>query len=258
MISFKRSGYSAPSVATSSLCTILSAVERAALFGLLTAASKRGYTNSATLFFNSWSTGAGSKGRLARFTACISFSCILMISCRASCPNRTAPSISSSGSSFAPASTIITASVVPAMERSNRVWLNCDSSGLMTSWSLMYPTRTAPTGPAKGISDIHKAAEAPTMPRISESFSWSADSTVITICTSLRYPLGKRGRRGRSARRQARIACSEARPSRLINPPGILPAAYIRSSTSTVKGKKSMPSRGSLLPTTVASMTVSP
>ena len=45
-------------------------------------------------------------------------------------------------------------------------------------------------------------------------------------------------------RRQVRIADSPGRPSRRKNEPGILPAAYMRSSTSTVSGKKSMPSRG--------------
>ncbi len=36
------------------------------------------------------------------------------------------------------------------------------------------------------------------------------------------------------------VAFSPARPSRLKNEPGILPAAYIRSSMSTVSGMKSM------------------
>jgi hypothetical protein len=62
---------------------------------------------------------------------------------------------------------------------------------------------------------------------------------------------------GRSVRRAVRIAVSEGRPSRRKNPPGILPAAYIRSSTSTVSGKKSMPSRGAEL-VVVASTCVSP
>ena len=39
------------------------------------------------------------------------------------------------------------------------------------------------------------------------------------------------------------MAWSVARPSRRKNEPGILPAAYIRSSMSTVRGKKSTPSR---------------
>ena len=39
--------------------------------------------------------------------------------------------------------------------------------------------------------------------------------------------------------RAVRVPFSPARPSRLKNEPGILPAAYIRSSTSTVSGRKS-------------------
>ncbi len=53
------------------------------------------------------------------------------------------------------------------------------------------------------------------------------------------------------------MAVSDGRPSRRKNPPGILPAAYIRSSTSMVSGKKSMPSRG-LAVVQVARIWVSP
>src|SRR5438067_7224334 len=53
------------------------------------------------------------------------------------------------------------------------------------------------------------------------------------------------------------MAVSLGRPSRRKNPPGIFPAAYIRSSTSTVSGKKSIPSRGLLL-VHVARICVSP
>ncbi|MCY1226189.1 hypothetical protein D9M72_384130 [compost metagenome] len=52
-------------------------------------------------------------------------------------------------------------------------------------------------------------------------------------------------------RRQARMASVDGRPSRRKNEPGMRPAAYIRSSTSTVSGKKSKPSRG-CLPAVVA------
>ncbi len=58
--------------------------------------------------------------------------------------------------------------------------------------------------------------------------------------------------------RAVRIARSVGRPSRLKNPPGIFPAAYMRSSTSTVSGKKSAPSRASVRPCAVPSTTVSP
>src|SRR4051794_9491513 len=58
--------------------------------------------------------------------------------------------------------------------------------------------------------------------------------------------------------RAVRIARSVGRPSRLKKPPGIFPAAYIRSSTSTVSGKKSAPSRGSVRPCAVPRTTVCP
>ena len=58
--------------------------------------------------------------------------------------------------------------------------------------------------------------------------------------------------------RAVRIARSVGRPSRLKKPPGIFPAAYIRSSTSIVSGKKSAPSRASVRPWAVARTMVSP
>src|SRR5260221_654535 len=47
--------------------------------------------------------------------------------------------------------------------------------------------------------------------------------------------------------RQVRTASVDGRPSRRKNEPGMRPAAYIRSSTSTVSGKKSKCSLGLLL-----------
>ncbi len=96
------------------------------------------------------------------------------------------------------------------------------------------------------------------MQRMSCATTRSAESTVPITCTSLRNPFGHSGRIGRSIIRAVRIARSVGRPSRLKKPPGILPAAYIRSSTSTVSGKKSAPSRASDLPCAVASTIVSP
>ena len=90
-----------------------------------------------------------------------------------------------------------------------------------------------------------RAALAALMARTSCGFSRSAPRTVMTTWVSLRYPSAKLGRRGRSMRRAVRMAVSAGRPSRRKNEPGILPAAYMRSSTSTVRGKKSMPSRTS-------------
>src|SRR3954465_8514204 len=54
------------------------------------------------------------------------------------------------------------------------------------------------------------------------------------------------------------MAASVGRPSRRKNEPGILPAAYARSSTSTVRGKKSIPSRTPLAALAVARTVVRP
>ncbi len=101
------------------------------------------------------------------------------------------------------------------------------------------------------------AADAPLIDSTSCGLMRSAPMMVATTWTSLRKPSGKLGRSGRSVRRQVRIAGSPGRPSRRKTPPGIFPAAYMRSSTSTVSGKKSMPSRGFDV-TTVLRMVVSP
>ncbi len=89
------------------------------------------------------------------------------------------------------------------------------------------------------------------------SYRWSgcSDITVDTIWISLRSPFAKLGRSGRSVRRQVRIASSLGRPSRRKNEPGMRPAAYIRSSTSTVRGKKSRWSFG-FFDTVVAERTI--
>ena len=55
--------------------------------------------------------------------------------------------------------------------------------------------------------------------------SKSTDSVVATMWTSFMKPLGNSGRIGRSIWRAARIAFSLGRDSRLMKPPGILPAA---------------------------------
>jgi hypothetical protein len=81
---------------------------------------------------------------------------------------------------------------------------------------------------------------------------------VETIWTSLRRPFLNDGRSGRSVSRQVRIASSDGRPSRRKNEPGMRPAAYMRSSTSTVSGKKSKCSLGALLAVVAERTTVSP
>jgi len=68
---------------------------------------------------------------------------------------------------------------------------------------------------------------------------WSTERGMATSGVSYRQPLGNNGRSGRSIMRAVSVPFSPARPSRLKNEPGIFPAAYMRSSTSTVSGRKS-------------------
>ena len=86
----------------------------------------------------------------------------------------------------------------------------------------------------------------------------SVDRMVATTWISLRIPLGKEGRSGRSTSLAVRMAVSDGLPSRRKKPPGILPAAYMRSSTSTVRGMKSSCSLGCLPAVAVTSSWVSP
>ena len=81
--------------------------------------------------------------------------------------------------------------------------------------------------------------------------------TVTTTWISLRRPSTNDGRSGRSISRQVRIASVDGRPSRRKNEPGMRPAAYIRSSTSIVSGKKSKWSLGFLLAVVADSSMVS-
>ena len=104
--------------------------------------------------------------------------------------------------------------------------------------------RTPPTELDTGRPESWVDADAPLMARTSYISFGSMDITVMTTCTSLRSPLTKVGRSGRSMRRAARMASVPGRPSRRKKLPGMRPAEYMRSSTSTVSGKKSMPSRG--------------
>ncbi len=99
--------------------------------------------------------------------------------------------------------------------------------------------RTAPTGWASGMLESIRAADAPFMASTSYGLTWSTEIGMATTCVSKRQLLGSRGRIGRSIRRAVSVAFSPERPSRLKKEPGILPAAYIRSSTSTVSGRKS-------------------
>jgi hypothetical protein len=101
-------------------------------------------------------------------------------------------------------------------------------------------------GPEKGSPDSWVEADAALMASASYGSCGSRLMIVTTIWISLRRPSTNEGRNGRSISRQVRIASVLGRPSRRKKEPGILPIAYIRSSTSTVSGKKSKCSLGCL------------
>ena len=162
-------------------------------------------------------------------SACI-LSCRSIRGWMALWPYSRAATITSSGTSSAPASTIRMASRVPAMRRSRSDLSISAKVGLAMNWPSTRPTRTAATGPFQGMSEIIMAADAALMARMSNGFSASAESEYMMICTSLRMPSGKSGRKGRSVRRATNMASVEGRPSRRKNEPGILPPAYMRSS----------------------------
>ena len=130
--------------------------------------------------------------------------------------------------------------------------------GKATHWPSMSETRTAPIGPEKGRPEICVEADAALIARTSYWWSGWTASTVMTTWTSLRRPFLKVGRSGRSMRRQVRMASVPGRPSRRKKLPGMRPAAYMRSSTSTVRGKKSKWSFGVLPAVVVDRSMVSP
>ena len=190
----------------------------------------RDSANWTTASATSSGVAAGSNSNFGLPTRfCIS-SCSSMSCTFTSCALPIASRITASDTSFAPASTMTTASRVPATTISSALSFSWANVGLTTYSPLMYATRVPETGPPNGISDIVSAAEAPMIERMSGSFSWSADSVVTVIWTSFRMPLGKSGRSGRSVRRAVRMPAVLGRPSRRNQPPGIFPAAYNRSS----------------------------
>ena len=172
-------------------------------------------------------------------------------------------SIFSNVFSLAPASTMtisislfslsFPAMTISKIESSCSVFVACT-----THSSLMRDILTAPTGDSNGIPASCKPSEAALRDKTSYSFSLSTLKTVAIICVSHLKPSLKEGLSGLSINRHAKIAFSVCLPSLLKNPPGILPAAYILSSTSTVKGKKSIPSLTDSFATVVTSTFVSP
>src|SRR5699024_3552081 len=151
-----------------------------------------------------------------------------------------------------------TASFVPDTIRCNSELSLSLLVGLIMNLSSIIPTKTEPIGPSKGIFDIVKAIDDPIIATISGVQSWSTERTVAITCTSFLYPSGNRGLIGLSINLDVTIAFSLGLPSLLIKPPGIFPTEYNLSSKSTLNGKKSIPSLGSLDAVAVTNTTVSP
>ena len=144
----------------------------------------------------------------------------------ASCPKANAFTISSSGTSFMPASIMLILSAVPAIIKSMSPSTSSPLTGLRINSPFTRPTRTAPIGPFQGILENDRAAEAAIIETMAGSFSPSMERTVITTCTSLRMRALKSGLMVRSTTRPVSTASSDGRPSRLMKrEPLILPAA---------------------------------
>ncbi len=126
---------------------------------------------------------------------------------------------------MAPASIIMILSAVEATVSFKSPKSHWDWLGLMIISPFTRPTWVAAQGPAKGMSEIVVAMEAPIMATSSGRHSGSTLMTMHSRVTSLRMSLGKSGRIGRSMTRLVRTAFSDALPSLLLKPPGIFPTA---------------------------------
>ena len=157
----------------------------------------------------------------------------------ASWPNINASSISSSDTSFDPASTMFIASVVPATVKSISDFSSSSGVGFIINSPFTLPTFTPAIGPSNGICEILVASEDPNIAANSGELSVSTDKTVLTTCTSFLKSSGNIGLIGLSIILAAKVAASVGLPSLLINPPGILPTEYNFSWYKTISGKKS-------------------
>ena len=153
-------------------------------------------------------------------------------------PHCMAASISSSGTSFAADSTMTSFSGVPATTKSKSPASISGMVAFKINFPSLRPTRAAAIGPCHGIGEMATAHDAAISATIAASFSPSTASAVTTTCTSFLMVSSNSGRIERSIKRPERMASSLGRPSRLIKrDPFIFPAAYKRSSKSTMSGK---------------------
>jgi hypothetical protein len=118
----------------------------------------------------------------------------------------------------------------------------CGTVGLMTNSSSMKPTRTAPMGPSQGTSEIMRAARGADDGQDVQVEFWVGARAVTMTWTSLRIVLREERpqRAVDEAGREDGLVAGAALAA-LKKLPGMRPAAYRRSSKSTLSGKKSMP-----------------
>ena len=144
---------------------------------------------SYTLFRSSSSVSTGSAFLFFSPIAWHISSCTSMAGLIDSRPNLIASIITSSATSSAPPSIITSSTVNPPSAFSLGTFLPTrkifnslfsKSTGLQTSFPSILPILTPAIGPLNGMSDMVRAAEAPSIAAISEPFSGSKDSTVPT------------------------------------------------------------------------------
>ena len=170
--------------ATASAMTWSSRSWRAVLLGIMIASR----IGCATMAFT-WAASAGSIGSAltSRFlfpTFFASSSILATIFLISACASSSAWSIVASDNSLAPASTIMTASAVPATTRCNSLLSIVSKSGLTTNCPFTRPILTPATGPWKGMFEIASAADAAVMPTTSDDPVLSTESTDAITCVS--------------------------------------------------------------------------
>ncbi len=165
------SGYTSANSSPAACWISLSLASRACFSGRVKAALIRSTTQVRTFSakeISTWYKGISRFGLPTwRTISCWKATSSLM----AFWPKARALSIVSSSTWFAPASTIIIASCLPATVRCNRLASSCSTVGLRIGLPSTCPTITLAIGPSKGISEIDSANEAPNMAAISGELS---------------------------------------------------------------------------------------
>ncbi len=151
---------------------------------------------------------------------------------------------SSSLTSSAPPSTIMIESFEPATTSSMSLYSSCWNVGLSTQLSCMRPTRTAAIGPCNGIFDAFERErgrdEREHVGVVLLIRRDDVDEDLDFVLEAFGEERADRAVDDAAAER-SRGRCG--RPSRLMKPPGILPAAYVFSWYSTGAGRTGAGSR---------------